>query len=53
MVKISKFRVGDRMWAIDGEEVGGSGPAVLVERLKRVQGPVEIVVKRPKDSSKY
>ncbi|CAJ0932974.1 unnamed protein product, partial [Mesorhabditis belari] len=51
--KDATLRVGDRMWAIDGEEVGGSSPATLVERLKRVQGPVEIVVKRPKDLSKY
>ncbi|CAJ0562533.1 unnamed protein product, partial [Mesorhabditis spiculigera] len=47
--KEATLRVGDRMWAIDGEEVGTASPAALVEKLKQVRGPVHIVVKRPKN----
>lgn len=40
------LRVGDRLVSLDGEPVDGFTPATILEKLKLVQGPVQITVTR-------
>ncbi|CAB3409406.1 unnamed protein product [Caenorhabditis bovis] len=40
------LRVGDRLVSLDGEPVDGLTPTVILDKLKAVQGPVQITVTR-------
>ncbi|CAI2351310.1 unnamed protein product [Caenorhabditis sp. 36 PRJEB53466] len=44
------LRVGDRLISLDGEPVDGFTPATILEKLKLVQGPVQITVTRDQAS---
>lgn len=46
------LRVGDRLVSLDGEPVDGFTPATILEKLKLVQGPVQITVTRDSSSDR-
>ncbi|CAO4374627.1 unnamed protein product [Caenorhabditis nigoni] len=46
------LRVGDRLVSLDGEPVDGFTPATILEKLKLVQGPVQITVTRDSASDR-
>lgn len=46
------LRVGDRLVSLDGEAVDGFTPSTILEKLKLVQGPVQITVTRDHSSDR-
>lgn len=46
------LRVGDRLVSLDGESVDGFTPATILDKLKLVQGPVQITVTRDPTSDR-
>uniref|UniRef100_A0A1I7UWU4 Protein kinase domain-containing protein n=1 Tax=Caenorhabditis tropicalis TaxID=1561998 RepID=A0A1I7UWU4_9PELO len=46
------LRVGDRLVSLDGESVEGFSPATILDKLKLIQGPVQITVTRDTSSDR-